>query len=572
MNEESAETGERPTEVVSIENLATTLESENDRRRQRSKGQARLRRHLVDDYLTDQETRKLAIEGVYKEKQYVLDCKLSKIDLQRDQVDIKADVDSTLLTFKDIPDSGVGDVEYYSVCNSKVYNINEDTKIKFTAEVFEDGVGLTDAEKKMNSEIDTRNNVYCQDYLRSTGQANDQEYDYERSVRHGVEDGPGDLDSEPEQDVGELERCPVADETVEISPTYERFVETWTTSKRKPGYHRNPKARGLNTLFIPLHTIPNFCIARLGDTGAAYLYILFPRLRRKNTGGFQTILCKVEFRNFYNKVLAPAMATLENVANDFIPDYDNIDPFNALGHMMNKTHAMQSLDFAKFMSAARKIVNESEEPCVKVFKGFFFHLQIKGIKDKTRIPISETGTLLKKLEETIPALSAIRAMDDPFKSLYIDVGFEYGAEDEWPTTMLWDGPKLMKLFTAKGYYKPKIDQYMRNSEVHGIRCSITDLHREADPDAVVYTQAYFTDKGQNYVHHKVSGGASRMSLNTCLNQTEKHDKKLQLLQSRFEGMEEKSWNVRYEVRIPIDVFEKQSKSVEKAVCPLLFCF
>jgi hypothetical protein len=473
----------------------------------------------------------------------------SRVPLAPQDIEITTDVDSVLCTFHQIPEE-LDDVRFNPL---SLMHIQEQTHVFLRFDAFKNGIALEENELEEVGDVclspEYRSSSWSQP--RSSSSSSNQPRSSSSSSSQPRSSSSSSSQPRSSSSSSSQPRSSSSSSNQPRSSSSSSAangpIAEYRNGEDLPRKWMYPISTSRN-LLIGLHTIQNYCIA---SSGEGKLFILFPRCRRKSQGFWQTIPFGYDYENFYNLVLLRAFNEVGLRPSAMPLSYELAKHRNEA----TKSYPLSGRTFRIVMSRAREIVDLSEDPRIRIFKGFFFNLQFAGIKDLTRLPIDENDSLLQELFRRIPLLRSRILQNDRYQSVYIDVGFEYGAENQdRAMTMLWDGKKIFKAFDQlRDYHRPEKHLYVKNPDVYGIRVKVKDRVRYSNPEAPVFMQLYFCDKGPNYRRLK-NGDSSILAVQTFFKHNDRRYQDLDDLRKAYDEMCNLSFNVRYEARIKISEY------------------
>jgi hypothetical protein len=294
---------------------------------------------------------------------------------------------------------------------------------------------------------------------------------------------------------------------------------------------------------------------------------MFPRLRKQLGTKFQTIPYKQQFEDFYNLVLIPSFAQIDNLTCRYeLPlSYEISELRGQQGGFLDKRVSMLGRELSQAFDFARDLVDSSENPAIQMFQGFFFHFDIKAVKNYSKAPIDDFDYLFDRFASDL-GLDWALVRSDELNSCFFDVGIEFNPPSGVnPMTALWNGQVLKRLMTVPGYNTPVEDQYMYSREIFGVTASVKDTTVEKFPDTPRYIQCYFLDKSALYIHRDSSASYKNLTVHHLVTEAKYWDRKLGCVADTFSQMQTKNWGLRYESRVPLSCFPLDPLAIKEKV-------
>ena len=560
--------------------------------------QTKHHRMSLEDLLKDitakseEEKNSLILYGMSDNKRRALDIRKSAIPQSSSDISETWDIDSCIMQTLRIPFMRLSRIVFYARCNASQWNIRNNLNISIPLKRFRDGVNLTESEVKRKLAIIDRREKHRQDHSissdpviqdvcspadsenesHSTPSDSESSSNEQQSMKYPViQDvcSPADSENESHSTPSDSESSSNEQQSMKYPVNKPDLSRSETLTFPLDDGYASSELGSSEQLWLPIHTFPNYRIASIGISGN--LYIMFPCQRKQIGNRFQTIPYAEVFTKFYNLVLLPSFEQIEGLScrNDLPPVFEITELRNERGQTVDKRVLMLGKDLIQAFELARELVNTSENPDLRMFKGFFFHFEAKGTKNFSKMPICASDTLFDQFSQGLD-LDWSYISTDPLQSCFFDVGVEFNPQKNRNLTLLWDGDELYKLMSVEGYGLT-IDQYMYSEEIYGIRAAANQKTIDLNPNTPRSFQCYFLDKSPLYVHRDSSASFKKFTSNNILSGNAFWDRKMEAVSETFERMKSQSWGLRYEVRIPFTAFPLNCESISDKVFLLRAC-
>lgn len=327
--------------------------------------------------------------------------------------------------------------------------------------------------------------------------------------------------------------------------------------KYYPFPNRNSTLRFNNHLSIPetnpafgkrafLSQIPNMVLASGGPANNIWINIFFPSMRHKRGNRFVNYMNMKNTQFFYERIFRPAIqeaapstwfSYMHGLPNTYTLAQERArssgGTFRAVGT------AIPGELFQRTMANVRHRLDTMPEAAN--FRGYFFHLYVKGIKNTTgnRNPLSV-------LQDSTWA-NLLRDCKHP-EDLIVDTGinFSFEANNGEPVTLLWNKTKLAHLLHASGWKAPTVDEWCHTRDVAGLRA--VPKEHNMSKGHVVSMQAYHGEKHLTYIDTERNIGL-KFSQSDVLLDTNRYRVNIENLRKAFTSQVSQSFHARYEFRL-----------------------
>jgi hypothetical protein len=245
-----------------------------------------------------------------------------------------------------------------------------------------------------------------------------------------------------------------------------------------------------NGPLVSLHTIPNFCIGRVGRKGK--VLAMLPALHSNNTATGEQVPAHLLAR-FYDRGVRPALQQEDPGYTQIPVSYQSATELqrDAAGHFHEHTFTISGPLVSQVMKNAQ--ARMAHDP---LFCGLFFMLEMKGLKGEGGVALGEDNraSIIKHALRDIN----METVRDELNTIYLDVAMEFynpnalmrARQSSHEDILRWIFPHMSHHSATTSASRLTVDHYAQLDKIAGFRGTTSGN----GAGGVVYMQLYFTDK------------------------------------------------------------------------------